>query len=178
MAQLARLSGAPAPAKKKNRVNNTSEEDQIVAIHEKLHGPSCKHGSSICLHGARALLHKRPGDGHAHIDFLLPDGTLDCPFDACGPPTWVPRHPHFDMPYHPPHPMHPRMDPFAYHQHPAAHMPPPPPPPHHHRVVRMPHGFFVPHQMPPPLHQLAVVQGANVAGMPPPGPWCMPQPAS
>lgn len=53
---------------------------QIIAeLHRTLHGTGCCHHALVACHGARLVLHKRPGDINGHIDFILPDGTLDCP---------------------------------------------------------------------------------------------------
>ena len=43
--------------------------------------PDCPHQGTIAIGGAVAVSHQRPGDARPHIDFMLPDGTLDCRFD-------------------------------------------------------------------------------------------------
>lgn len=56
----------------------------VTAIHLAAHGPNCAFHSAIAAYGAKPALHKRPGDGQAHIDFILPDGSLDCQLKCCG----------------------------------------------------------------------------------------------
>lgn len=66
-----------------------SRPSVISLMHRRLHGPNCPHAKCIETYGARPFLHTV--GGFAHVDFLLPNGTLDCsmcpPRDYTGAPA-------------------------------------------------------------------------------------------
>lgn len=67
-------SGGARATRKRKRVAASSN------AHDALH-PGCRHRAHIAAHGAVPVNHLRPGDSKPHVDFVLPDGTLDCRFD-------------------------------------------------------------------------------------------------
>lgn len=79
VSQLASLGG-----RKSTTTPQPTQLEIVAAIHLNAHGPHCAFHSAIAKYGARPARHKRPGDEHAHIDFILPDGSLDCQLNCCG----------------------------------------------------------------------------------------------
>mmetsp|Transcript_18334 Transcript_18334/g.56239 ORF Transcript_18334/g.56239 Transcript_18334/m.56239 type:complete len:297 (-) Transcript_18334:1148-2038(-) len=67
------------PAKACSPTVKKRRKPSLVDLHALLHGRHCCYTEQVRMFGARPCLHTRPGDGFSHVDFLLPNGTLDCP---------------------------------------------------------------------------------------------------
>mmetsp|Transcript_19420 Transcript_19420/g.25168 ORF Transcript_19420/g.25168 Transcript_19420/m.25168 type:complete len:248 (-) Transcript_19420:238-981(-) len=65
------------PKKHKPKPIDIPKKPSVFDFHTLVH-PNCKHAEVIKQKGALPFLHRTQDESEPHVDFLLPDGTLDC----------------------------------------------------------------------------------------------------